>query len=324
MAQFTIYKSSDTSAPVLTGATGTLVTVLDAVLVNGYGSKSAAGWTKAFSGTSKAAYRQASGSNQFYLRVQDDGPGAGTFKEARVRGYETMTDVDTGTFLFPTAAQAANGLFLRKSTTVDSTARSWIIYADDRTAYIFILTGDTANVYQCYMFGDIYSFIGSSDNYRTMIIASATENSGGVGNLIQLTSLNGTSLGHYMARGYLGAGTSLACGKCSNNSLNPSSVMGAASTSITPLSYPNPADGAFVVLPVFVHDSTTGGNQTIRGKLRGLYDSPHSASAMTDQDTFSGVGDLAGKTFVIVKTTGHTSSSTGYMVIETSNTLPTN
>jgi hypothetical protein len=45
MSQFTIYKSGDASAPSITNVAGTLWKALYAILVYGYGSKSAAGWT---------------------------------------------------------------------------------------------------------------------------------------------------------------------------------------------------------------------------------------------------------------------------------------
>lgn len=38
-----VYRWDDASAPTLTGQLGSLITLLDAVLVNGYGSKTAAG-----------------------------------------------------------------------------------------------------------------------------------------------------------------------------------------------------------------------------------------------------------------------------------------
>ena len=64
-SQFTIYSSSDVGGPgLITGTTGSLITVLDACLVNGYSGKSAAGWTKPL-GTlsgSISAYQQGSGS----------------------------------------------------------------------------------------------------------------------------------------------------------------------------------------------------------------------------------------------------------------------
>ena len=71
-----VYRWDDPSAPVLSSpSAGSLIGVLDACLVNGYGSKAAAGWTKAFSGTKLAAYRQGGGS-MCYLRI-DDGTGTG-------------------------------------------------------------------------------------------------------------------------------------------------------------------------------------------------------------------------------------------------------
>ena len=40
---WTVYRSDDAGAPNLTGAAGSLIAILDAVLVNGYGAKPAAG-----------------------------------------------------------------------------------------------------------------------------------------------------------------------------------------------------------------------------------------------------------------------------------------
>ena len=74
MAQFTIYRSADANAPVLNGLAGSLITVLDAILVNGYGTQPSASWTKSFSsGSYYAAYKQGSGSNGCYMWVQDTG-----------------------------------------------------------------------------------------------------------------------------------------------------------------------------------------------------------------------------------------------------------
>jgi hypothetical protein len=59
-----VYRSTDASAPVLTGQVGSLTALLDAVLVNGYGALSAAGWTIAQTTTNKRGYKQnTSGSN---------------------------------------------------------------------------------------------------------------------------------------------------------------------------------------------------------------------------------------------------------------------
>src|SRR4029077_17944641 len=158
----------------LSGTAGDLVNVLDKCLVAGYGSKTGAGWSKPFTGTNAAVFRQGAG-NQMYLDVNDNSPGAATAQEARVRGYETMSAVATGTGPFPTVAQSANGLFVRKSAAASGTARVWCVIADDRTFYLLIQSGDVAGQWYGVAFGDYYSFVTGTDNYRTMIIARNLE-----------------------------------------------------------------------------------------------------------------------------------------------------
>jgi hypothetical protein len=53
-----VYRSTDASAPVLTGQVGSLTALLDAILVNGYGALTAAGWTIAQTTTNKRGYKQ--------------------------------------------------------------------------------------------------------------------------------------------------------------------------------------------------------------------------------------------------------------------------
>ena len=113
-----LYSWDDASAPSLTGASNSIITLLDAVLVNGYGSQTAAGWTKPYTGTGKAAYKNATLGH--YVRIVDNGD---TNRSFRFRGYITMSDVDTGTDPFPSVAQmAGDGLFYVKSQSSNSTA----------------------------------------------------------------------------------------------------------------------------------------------------------------------------------------------------------
>jgi len=127
------YRSDDAGAPVLDGNNGSLIAVLDACLVNGYGSKPGAGWTKPFSGTNLAAYRMGAGgtAERMYLRVSD-AEGA----TARVSGFVTMTDVNTGTEPFPTNGMLNGGGFIGKSGTLAATVRPWVLLA---TPTLFIL-----------------------------------------------------------------------------------------------------------------------------------------------------------------------------------------
>lgn len=86
--------------------------------------RSPAGWSKPFSGTNKAAYQGDENSTQLYLRVDDT-----EALYSNVRGYENLTDIDTGTGLFPTAAQQEN-CWWTKSRTENNTARHWALVAD--------------------------------------------------------------------------------------------------------------------------------------------------------------------------------------------------
>lgn len=87
-----------------------------------------AGWEKLYSGTNKAVYRSTHvQSAKHCLRVDDTGT-----TSARVVGYETMTDVDTGVGPFPTAAQMSGGGYWWKSIDATATARGYFFAADPR------------------------------------------------------------------------------------------------------------------------------------------------------------------------------------------------
>lgn len=199
--------SADTFTFPVTGTPATPATGTITVKMAG------AGWTKPFSGTGKAGYRAPMG-NRFYLRVLDDGSdGTNAAKVANIRGYESMTDVDTGTGDFPTIAQMASGLWASKSSTADTTARPWIVLADEKrvivlTAYLSTLT----EAYNHWCFGDLVG-TEAGDAYATLIYGSTSSanavNTGvasltGRGNLTYQPSATGL----YVARQRSGTGTS--------------------------------------------------------------------------------------------------------------------
>jgi len=335
MAQFTIYKSTDGSAPTLNGTVGSLVTLLDACLVTGYGAKAAAGWTKPFTGIAKASFKQGTGSNGMYLRVQDDAPGAGGAKEARITGYEVMTTVDAGTNPFPTVAQFANGMFARKSTSADATTRKWVVVADSRTVYVFNQPGDATTTdalldsYVGWGFGEFFSF-QQSDPYRVFIIGRPTENNvnlsgGGLGQRAALITSPGSSSGQYIARGHTGTPGAV------NVGIHGDSVKGDAtnldSAGLVP--YTNPSDGGLYLAPQWIHDPTAAPSPSLRGRMRGLWWFLHPLASVNDDDTVSGgaAGELTGKTFLFLKRihgVSNVGSNAGLLAIETSNTLESN
>lgn len=303
MSAPTVYKSSDSSAPVLTGQVGTLVALLDACLVNGYGSKSAAGWTKAFTATNKGSYLGTAG---HYLDVDDSGAGSAGAQEGNCRGYETMTAVGTGTGPFPTTGQVASpGLFIRKSSTADATARGWVLFADGVTFHLFILSGDTTNQYQSFSFGRVYSF-KASDTYRTMVVGH-NSTGGAVGAGLDANSgtsgTGGSASGWYAARIVAGTGASVTCAWFNVGALS----------FIDPFNGPNPVDSNVYLSRIFVANGSSSAANGLRGYLRGIYQIL-TAVGLNDGDTFTGAGDFAGRTFVVLNKT----RAGAYLAIETS------
>ena len=326
------YKSTDASAPVLSGQAGALVALLDACLVDGYGAKSNAGWTKPFTATNKRAYRNSTTTGTgFYLDVDDSGPGAGTYKEARLRGYEVMTAVATGTGPFPTVAQATNGLFVRKSITLDSVARPWVLIADATVFYLFIESGDYTLPTRAtgFSFGDFFSY-KTSDAFRCQITGRDVENSGDgqyerfpqTFDIATGTGLNMIAPGHYIARGSNGLGGSIPFGLHGNLALFPSPISypGVMANMMyayvqNALQYPNSVDNGLYMSPAFIQH-----NSSLRGYLKGLW-MPCHILPLGHGDVFSGTGALAAKAFLSQQFSAYSQGMIGAgCFMETSNT----
>ena len=307
--QFTKYTGN------VTGQAGSLITALDAALVTGQG------WTKT-AGTNEAAYRAPSG-NRLYLYVNDTA--VVTAKEARITGYETVASVGpiSGTNPFPTAAQnpAGNGvacMVARKSVSADSTARAYQIYADTRTVYMFIQAADSAGYYESWMFGEIYSLVGG-DAWNTMIIGRSLENSTNINaeylDVLQATGVTATTANHYLARAYNALPTangSLVVGVHGDGIKSNLSVLGLMGS----VPFPNPPDGGLYVSPIWTNEASG----VLRGRMRGFWQVLHPPASFSDGDTFTGTGDLAAKTFAIIKY----SARGGCFCLETSATLEAN
>ena len=261
------YRSTDSGAPTLNGTSGSLIALLDACLVNGYGSKSAAGWTKEYAATNKAVYRPSHG-NRYYLRVLDDGSdGTNGARVARLRGYESMSGVDTGTGEFPTDAQVSGGLYIGKSSTADSTARTWVLLADGKRFVLFVAYhASNLNSYAQNFFGDLAG-VSAADTYACALVAAkATANAvdTSIGSSIFGSSLvHGSSITNatgYSPRARAGTGTSV--GAYINRG---GTVSGASTYTVGP-------DGAgnIWVEPIPVRDASAFDSTAPRGYIPGV------------------------------------------------------
>lgn len=359
-----VYRSTDFGAPVLNGQTGSLAAVLDACLVNGYGSLSitsltqtggiatavcdsphgyknkpkvliaganesgfngeviatitsatnftylvdsgtaspatgaitvkrkGSDWTKEY-GTTIAAYKQpASGpSNHFYLRLDDATAG----NVARLTGYETMTDANTGTNDFPSTAQFTGGLYCFKSSTTDTTPREWVLLCNGPMFYLAINQASVADwaTTTFFAFGDISSY-KPGDIYHTLIAGS--NSSGSSASTLQTvsSSLSSPVSATYMARTHATTGTSITLSKHADTA----KMQGGATIGASGMGYPSLVDGGLYVSPVWVAESATN---LVRGILPGFF-APLHARPLGTGDVWEAAGELAGKTFEAINT----------------------
>ena len=209
-----------------------------------------AGFSTVFSGTNKAVYRSDDvAGTRLYLRVDDS-----TTTYARVRGYETMSDVDTGTGPFPTDVQISGGGYVYKSNAASSATRAWTLFADGRMVYLIIDAINTTAYNAGLVFGDVDSYV-TSDAYGCLIIFSTAGNASFNLHRMEVTD------GSYIARAYTQLGTSLAQSRWSHSKTGGG--LGAGGNA-----YPAVADNHVHIWPVEVWDGTTG---AARGLLPGVW-----------------------------------------------------
>jgi hypothetical protein len=304
-------KSTDSGAPLLTGQADSLINLLKAILITGVGGAPSAPWSVPYedAATHTAVFRAPSGLRH-YLQVNENAPGAGGQKECRIRGYVTMSDQVTGTEPFPTVAQQANGLFVRKSATADATQRQWRAVFDDKTLYLWIECGDASGTWNFYAFGEFISW-KPSNAYQTLIIARYVENSALQTNTQQggasMSPSTGVGSKIYIPRDYTQVGTAQEIGI-----VHDSSTTNSVATFIpgsTGVAYPYTLDGGLLMMPYRLALGTL-----VLGRARGLWVPGHNKPLLHD-DVFSSTEGSLTRDFVV-----HHLLGTGQMFCETSAT----
>jgi hypothetical protein len=197
-----------------------------------------ADWEEVFTDVGVGVFRSkvaGPGSTQFFYRFADTVSG---YSQRMIRGFESMSDVNTGIGPFPTLAQqTGNGFTVQRSDS--STARSWTIVADQRTVYISLCRASSTEA-QSLFFGDESPFF-SSDLF--------------LGSVSGMTALADAS-NYTRARIFEGTGGATAG--------NQRSLFG---TQV--LTYPSPIDGGMLFFrPVLTHNTNSA--SPLRGAMRGL------------------------------------------------------
>lgn len=355
------YFSTMAGAPVVNGIAGSVVTLLDAVLVNGFNSKTPTdlshaagvatavcaghgyeagdvvalgganeaawngefrvvsattnnftfaieptapasatgtfaariaplGWEKVYSGTQKAAYRPPLPYARNLLRVLDDStvPTSASGRWAKLRGYESMTDIDNGTGPFPSGG---NGLSLNKSSTSDATARAWWIIGDAGIFYMGVFWNPAyLTAASVTAFGDTGS-LRVGDAYCTLLVGTELDtmpsNPGASNNFTVLGGFSVSQTGKYYARSHTQLGGAVAAGMIGDNGVSLSLGGSAA------LAYPHPSNNGLMLATV-----STCENSAIRCKaLPGLYQVLHN-TPFNYRDVVTDFPDLPGRTLI--------------------------
>lgn len=231
------------------------------------------GWLKAFSDTDKAAYKsQGFGATGMLVRVDDS---VATY--AKVRGYETLSDIDTGTGMFPTTTQRVESNW-PKSAEESTATRRWSIIGDERFLYFFVHTEASAfatypNNRSGVAFGDFISH-KEGDMFNAVLFSlNGTSNFEyeTSGNILHRLVDYATTVRAYVARAFAQLGGAIDAylyGSCAGTQ-----------SGISSLAYPNPADnslnitkGSFIIEPdVSAEAASEGNGHIMRGELPGYY-----------------------------------------------------
>lgn len=309
-----IYKSSDAGAPALTGQIDSLNNLLKAILINGIGAVPASPWTLSFEDIAAhvCVFRPPAG-NRHYLQVNDNGPGGATYREARMRGFVAMTGFNTGTELFPTVAQLANGLFVRKSLNLDTGARVWRAMVDEKTMYLFIDSADLPGNFDMYAFGNYLDWNPTS-TYGSMIIGRIQENNASHASFTNAAATVYASAAVasqiFTPRDYSGAANPQSLGALFDAAAcntTTSMVPGAAGTA-----YPYPVDAGIILMPYRLATP-----QLAVGRLRGVWIPGHNKPLVQD-DVFTATEGALTRAFIAQNFLG-----TGQLMVETSATWDT-
>lgn len=334
ITQFNVYSSYDSGSPVLTGQAGSVVSLFDAILVDGYGVgesfKSGSGWIRPMlSSGSTGAWTQPSGSG-CTLFVNDNALGPAGAREAYCRGWETFVTISvplgTGYGPFPLATQGTapvtGSVILRKSNTLDFTPRPWVAYVDAYNVYLFTVTGDTSLAYRGLCFGDISSSFPYAEPKKCTIFGDRDQNqaTGGTTNGMYLDEFYQPSNlipSYWIQRALYGRNTPQQCGRVGDMGktaagTNPASIQGNFLT-------PNASNNALYLSRLYVTNVITS-TVIFRGTMRGVWHLCHPSTNFFDGQIISGSNSLSGRTFQIVKV----GSNTGMWAMEISNTVEAN
>ena len=251
------------------------------------------GWNKVFTGANKAVYRSADvTSPRHYLRVDDTGT-----LTARVRGFESMTGVDTGTGPFPTNAQMSGGGYWHKSNTASAAAVRWKMFGDSQMVLLAVAAGSTSAANKAAPlrgFGFPNVLRPAGDNWATLLSASGFYLTGQAGQLDCGGTIAGTLTCPKVWQGIGGSATLRALALTGGDSVSgANNLMGA---------FPSEIDGEMKLSRVTVFETDI--NRPPRMMVPGVLHIPQIGvtNYINDGDVMAAAGSLAGRQLLMVAT----------------------
>lgn len=243
------------------------------------------GWLKPFTGTNLGAYQSADvQSTKMFFRIDDTGT-----IDARMRGYETMSDVNTGTGLFPLDTQISGGGYLNKSNQSSTTPVKWRLVADSRGLFLSIVgysaSASATESGRTVFIGDFLPTRPGGDPYAFLL------GSGYVGGYDDTagTCDQTNSMSQFAPRAYHGLGS---CTKHASIPETGSAVVSGTDIFFGP--FPSKIDGGMRLSRRFIAESTS---PEPRGIFPGLLTVPQSnvGSSFAPISVIPGTGVLAGR-----------------------------
>lgn len=266
------------------------------------------GWLKPFSGTNLAAYKaSAPEATGCLLRVDDT-----VAQTCRVVGYETMSDIGTGTGRFPLETQVSGGMYWPKASDTSTAPRRWAVFGDAQFFIIYVKPYPDDNVSYVSYGGVLFGFgdlipTKSGDPYDCGIFGGPADThvSGSYqpGNLGYATSVGDAAYDAYMPRASTGLGGSIVVRKISAHLNSVQSGFGNNGT----LSFPDPNNNGLIVTSVDVVAS-----RGLRGRLPGVHHTPqYVADGLSNFTTVDGTGEFSGKKFMVLRAGTTSGTSVG-------------
>ena len=231
MTPVTLYQSTDTDAPQLANAQGSLKTLLKACLITGYGDKQPLGWAMPFEEDNKAVFKPTDPkSTQPCLLVDNS-----QTRFATLQPYNKMTAIHQGTGMFGLGAMGFSNLDKFGYFNNQANPKWWLI--GHGRAFILMIKLDSYDVSQIFYFGDVQG-LGSNKTALYMTNASGYD---------YLTSSNK----FYSLQNSSGNGGVLSRSISNNNPIDSRLLMNTDLSSYRPI-YPDPVTSGLVADAVHV------------------------------------------------------------------------